>query len=101
MTKQDVLKQIGQRTGKDPLISRVILESFFKVVKQHLAAGESIYVRGFGSFQPKRRAAKVGRNIPSNTAMAIPAHTIPAFKPSPEFIEQVQTQRQPSSLHTD
>lgn len=90
MTKQDVIGQIYQRTGQDPLISRTVLEAFFRVVKQELSAGESIYVRGFGSFVPAQRAAKVGRNIGQKTSHPIAAHILPVFNPSAEFKEQVR-----------
>lgn len=63
MTKQDVIEQIGQRTGQGPLISRMVLEAFLGVVKQQLSTGESIYIRGFGSFVPVQRAVKLARNI--------------------------------------
>lgn len=91
MTKQDVINQISQQTGQDSLTSRTVLESFFELVKQQLAAGEAIYVRGFGSFVPTQRGAKVARNISQNTAHPIEAHVIPVFKPSVEFKEQVRT----------
>jgi DNA-binding protein HU-beta len=62
----------------------------FKEVKDTLAAGENIYIRGFGSFITKRRAAKIGRNIKKNIAVHIPAHYIPAFKPAKEFVAEVK-----------
>jgi DNA-binding protein HU-beta len=92
MTKQDVIQQIGQRTGQDSLTSRAILESFFEVVKHQVAAGGSIRVRGFGSFMPVQRGAKVARNISQKTALCIEAHVIPVFKPSAEFNQQVRLQ---------
>ena len=96
MTKQDVIQQISQRTGQDPPTSRAVIESFFEVVKQQLAAGESIYVRGFGSFVPKQRAAKVARNISQQTAHMVEAQVVPVFKPSAEFKEQVRAQLPPA-----
>jgi nucleoid DNA-binding protein len=92
MTKQDVLKQICQRTGQDSSTSRSVLESFFEVVKHQVAAGKSIQVRGFGSFVPVQRGAKVARNIGQKTALPIEAQVIPMFKPSAEFKEQVRAQ---------
>ena len=62
----------------------------FKEVKESLAKGENIYIRGFGSFITKKRAAKIGRNIKKNTAVQIPAHFIPAFKPAKEFVQEVK-----------
>jgi DNA-binding protein HU-beta len=62
----------------------------FKEVKEALANGEHIYIRGFGSFITKKRAAKIGRNIKKNVAVEIPEHFIPAFKPSKEFVAEVK-----------
>lgn len=90
MTKQDVLRQISEQTGLDPQVSRSILEAYFEVIKAAVSQGETVYVRTFGSFGPKQRAAKVARNIAQNTALQVEAHTIPYFKPSPEFFDQVR-----------
>ena len=38
----------------------------------------------------KTRAEKTGRNISQNTAVIIPAHNIPAFKPSKTFVKSVK-----------
>ena len=90
MRKQDVINQISEQTGLDPQLSRSILEAYFEVVKTAVSQGETLYIRSFGNFGPKQRAAKVGRNINENTALRIEAHTIPHFKPSPEFVDQVR-----------
>jgi DNA-binding protein HU-beta len=58
-----------------------------EVVKGSLAGGENVYLRGFGTFQLKKRAEKTARNISKNTAMIIPEHNIPQFKPANEFKE--------------
>ena len=55
-----------------------------------LAKGENIYIRGFGSFITKKRAAKIGRNIKKNVAVQIPEHYIPAFKPAKEFVQDIK-----------
>ena len=46
--------------------------------------------RDFGTFKPKKRAEKTGRNIKKNTTIIIPAHYIPAFKPAKIFVEEVK-----------
>lgn len=66
------------------------LESMFKEIKDSLSKGENIYIRGFGSFITKKRAAKIGRNIKKNVAVQIPEHYIPAFKPAKEFVADVK-----------
>lgn len=90
MKKADLINLISEKTGVPKVDVLVSLESFFANVKETMASGENIYIRGFGSFIVKKRAAKVGRNIKKNTSVFIPAHFIPAFKPAKEFVEQVK-----------
>jgi DNA-binding protein HU-beta len=91
MRKSDLINQIAEKTGIPKVDVLVTLETMFKEVKDSLAQGENIYIRGFGSFITKKRAAKIGRNIKRNVAVEIPEHFIPAFKPSKEFIAEVKT----------
>ena len=90
MTKAEVISEITDRTGIDKTDVSVAVEAFFTVVKDSLADGENIYVRGFGSFINKKRAKKVARNISKNTAIIIDEHFVPSFKPSKVFVEKVK-----------
>lgn len=90
MKKVDLINLIADKTGVPKVDVLVTLESFFANVKDIMAKGENIYIRGFGSFVVKTRAAKVGRNIKRNETVEIPAHNIPAFKPAKEFIQYVK-----------
>ncbi|MEQ6121617.1 HU family DNA-binding protein [Reichenbachiella sp. MALMAid0571] len=93
MTKADVINEIADKTGIDRLDVQASVEAFFSVVKNSMADGENIYVRGFGSFINKKRAKKIARNISQNTAMVIDEHYIPSFKPSKVFIEKIKTSK--------
>jgi len=90
MRKADLINHIADKTGIPKVDVLVTLEAMFKEVKETLSNGESIYIRGFGSFITKKRAAKIGRNIKKNVAVEIPEHFIPAFKPSKEFVAEVK-----------
>lgn len=90
MRKADVVNSIAEKTGIPKVDILVALEAFFKEVKSSLIEGEPVYVRGFGSFILKKRAAKIGRNIKKNIAVEIPEHFIPAFKPAKEFVHAVK-----------
>lgn len=90
MRKADVVNSIAEKTGVPKVDILVALESFFKEVKSSLIEGEPVYIRGFGSFILKKRAAKIGRNIKKNVAVEIPEHHIPAFKPAKEFVVAVK-----------
>lgn len=90
MTKAEIIAEIANQTGIDKGDVTATVEAFFKVVKNKMAEGENIYVRGFGSFINKRRAAKIGRNISKNTAIVIAEHYVPSFKPSKTFADKVK-----------
>ncbi len=93
MTKQDVISEIAEKTGIDKADVQVSVEAFFSVVKNSMAAGESIYVRGFGSFVNKKRARKIARNISKNTAIVIEEHYVPSFKPSKIFMDKIKASK--------
>lgn len=89
MTKAEIASEISKRTGVDKTNVLAVVENFMDVVKESLASGENVYVRGFGSFIVKERAEKPARNISRKTTIIIPAHKIPAFKPCNTFKEMV------------
>jgi DNA-binding protein HU-beta len=90
MRKSDLVAAISEKTGVPKVDVLVALESFFSEVKDTLANGENVYIRGFGSFVIKKRAQKVGRHIKKNKSIVIPEHYIPSFKPAKIFVEQVK-----------
>jgi DNA-binding protein HU-beta len=90
MRKADLVAAISEKTGVPKVDVLVTLESFFREVKNSLADGENVYIRGFGSFVVKKRAKKIGRHIKKNVAIEIPEHYIPSFKPAKVFLEQVK-----------
>ena len=98
MTKAEVIAKISDKTGiqKDDVTQTI--EAFFKVVKDSMAEGENIYVRGFGSFINKKRARKIARNISKNTAIVIDEHYIPGFKPSKVFVEKIKNSKKIKEL---
>lgn len=90
MTKADVINSITQKTGLDRSEVSSTVESFLSVVKDSMAEGNDIFIRGFGSFINKKKAKKTARNISKNTAIIIDEHYAPKFKPSPEFVDKVK-----------
>jgi DNA-binding protein HU-beta len=90
MRKSDLINNISDKTGIPKVDVLVTVESLIKEIKENISKGENIYIRGFGSFITKKRAAKIGRNIKKNVAVNIPEHYIPAFKPSKEFVNEVK-----------
>lgn len=90
MTKADVIKEIVLKTGIDQEAVSQVVEAMMSSIKEAMAGGDEVFLRGFGSFIIKRRAEKIGRNISQNTSIIIPAHNIPAFKPAESFVKMIK-----------
>jgi DNA-binding protein HU-beta len=91
MTKADIISEISTKTGIEKVDVQETVEAFFKVIKTSMISGENVYVRGFGSFVVKKRAQKTARNISKNTAIIIPEHFVPSFKPAKVFVDKVKS----------
>lgn len=98
VTKAEVIAEIADKTGIEKADVSATVEAFFKVVKDSMAEGNNIYVRGFGSFVNKKRAKKVARNISKNTSIIIDEHFIPSFKPSKTFIGKIKNSKKIKEL---
>ena len=91
MTKADIISAIAEKTGLPKKDVTNTVEAFMEEIRLNMAENkENIYLRGFGTFSVKRRAAKTARNISKNVTMLIEAHDIPSFKPCKSFLERME-----------
>jgi DNA-binding protein HU-beta len=90
MTKAEIIKKIADQTGIANRDVAATVEAFMEEIRVSLAENkENVYLRGFGTFSVKHRAAKTARNISKNTTLVIEAHDFPAFKPAKSFIAKM------------
>ena len=91
MTKADIIDKIVEDTGLPKKDVAATVEAFMEEIRNAMAVKkENVYLRGFGTFNIKRRAQKTARNISRNTTMVIAAHDFPAFKPAKSFLEKMK-----------
>ena len=90
MTKAEIVREVSKSTGIEATTVMAVVEGFMEAVKGSLAKENNVYLRGFGTFEVKTRAQKTARNITRNTTVIIPEHKVTAFKPCPEFKNQVK-----------
>ena len=90
MTKLDLIKKIASNTGLDRNEVATVIESLMLEIKEDVSDREGVFMRGFGTFEAKKKATKMGRNISKNTAIVIPEHFAPFFKPAKVFISEVK-----------
>ncbi len=89
MTKNDLAQEISGKIGIEKVTVVKIVESLMDSIKDNMIKDKNIYLRGFGTFQVKKRAKKLARNISKNTTVIVPEHYIPAFKPNKEFLNKI------------
>ncbi len=90
MTKAELISKISLKTGVEKFTTSTIVEEIMNEIQNSIIDNNAVYLRGFGTFKPKKRAEKTGRNIKKNTTIIIPEHYVPAFKPSKKFIIKVK-----------
>ena len=90
MTKAEIVNEIATKIGLEKVVVLAVVEATMENIKANMVKGENIYLRGFGTFLLQKRAKKLGRNITKGTSISIPAHVIPKFKPSKEFVTEVK-----------
>ena len=87
MKKKDLIAEIARNSGLEQVIVSAVLAHFTHLVKEKVAEGETVVLRGFGSFLIKKRAPRVARNIQKNKTILLPARKIAYFRPSKDFSE--------------
>lgn len=85
MTKAELVSSVAQSTGIEKTTVAAAVESIMETVKGSLIQGEPVFLRGFGTFGIKHRAAKPARDITKNTTIIVPESDVPFFKPAKEF----------------
>ena len=66
-----------------------ILDTVAEHIIDTVASGDRIEVRGFGTFQPRARATKIGYNPCTGKPMHLDAGTTILFKPSRELTKKM------------
>ncbi len=67
----------------------LVVDTLFSSIMEALEQGNSIEIRGFGTFKVRERKARMGQNPKTGESVAIPARRIPVFTPSRIFRNRV------------
>ena len=80
MNKSELVASIAERSGLSRKDSEKALNATFDAITDALEAGEKVQLVGFGVFDVKERAARVGRNPRTKEEITIAASRTPVFK---------------------
>ncbi|MBE5041081.1 HU family DNA-binding protein [Ructibacterium gallinarum] len=80
MNKQELVSAIAEKANLSKKDAEAALAAFISSVEETLKKGERVQLVGFGSFEVRDRAARVGRNPQTGAEMKIEAAKVPTFK---------------------
>ena len=89
MNKKELIEAISERAEFTKKDTEAFLQAFVDVIEDTVAEGKKVQMIGFGSFEPRERAEREGRNPKTGEVIKIPASTVPVFKAGKEFKEKV------------
>ena len=66
-----------------------VVEVFFETITQTLSKGARVELRGFGTFTPRYRKARAGRNPRTGEVVPVPEKYVPFFRAGKEIRERI------------
>lgn len=81
MNKNELIHAVAEKTALSKKDCEAAVSAMFDAITESLVQGEKVQLVGFGSFEVKQRAERVGRNPKTKEAIQIPASKAPVFKP--------------------
>lgn len=93
MIKNELADALTEQTELSKSQALHTVDELTGIIKRALAAGENVYLRGFGTFKLESRAARKGRNVRGNSVIDIPARRIVKFIPSIELKNSIKNEK--------
>ena len=80
MNKTELTAAMAETSGLSKKDCEAALAAFTGAVETAMKSGDKVQMVGFGSFEVKKRPARVGRNPKTREEIKIPASKYPVFK---------------------
>ena len=80
MNKTELIAATAEKANLSKKDTEAAVNAVIDVITEALKKGDKVQLVGFGSFETRERAARVGRNPKTKEEIKIPATKVPAFK---------------------
>jgi DNA-binding protein HU-beta len=98
MNKNGLVAEVAKRTGSSKAEVARSIDSAMDVIRETVSKGDRVSLVGFGTFERKRRNARIARNPRKpETPIVVPARDLPWFSPGKEFKEMIASKRRRAS----
>ncbi|MEO0539890.1 MAG: HU family DNA-binding protein [Cyanobacteria bacterium P01_A01_bin.105] len=89
MNKGELVDQVAEKADVTKKQADAVISAAIESIMTAVSSGEKVTLVGFGSFEPRDRKEREGRNPKTGATMVIPATTVPAFSAGKQFKELV------------
>ena len=89
MNKSELVEAIAQKINVSKQEADAIVTAMLEEIMVAVAGGSKVTFVGFGSFEPRERQAREGRNPRTGETMTISATRVPAFSAGKSFKDKV------------
>jgi len=89
MNKEDLVKEISKKSKMSQKDVSEVLNATIETITKTVSKGKKVTLVGFGTFESRKRAARMGRNPQTGKELKIPAKTVPVFSAGKKFKEIV------------
>lgn len=93
MNRSILVRQVAGRTGLALSDADAAVKAALEAVEDALTRGETVRLTGFGTFAPKERAARPGRNPRTGEEIAVPASRRVRFRPGNALLAAMNSGR--------
>lgn len=80
MNKAQLIDAVAEANELPKTKAADVLETILNIIRDALKQDDQVVLAGFGTFAPKKRAARVGRDPRTGSALQIPAAVVAGFK---------------------
>ena len=80
MNKAELINAVAASAEVSKKDAEAVITATLDAITAAMKEGEKVQLVGFGSFELKPRAARIGRNPKTKEAIEIPASVMPVFK---------------------
>lgn len=81
MTTKDLIQTISAESGIKPKDAWIVLKTIITCIEEGLQKGETVELRGLGTFEARQRRSKPAQIIKTKTTITLPPRKVPYFKP--------------------
>lgn len=80
MNRKDLIDALATKTNSTKVDAERNIAALLEIITATLKKGDKLALVGFGTFEVRKRAARVGRNPKTGAELKIKASKVPAFK---------------------